>query len=1077
MLSLSFHCSDTRAGQTSEDSSILQLKIPVTTDPSSISHTLQNPDSDKMTVVFCTYQSLPLVEKAQEAGAPPFDVIFCDEAHRTTGVEAPGDKTSPFVLVHDADRVRANKRLYMTATPRLYTEGAKTKAARHDTEVFSMDESDIYGPEFHRLPFSKAVEIDELSDYKVVVLAVSEREVNAALRGESDININDATKIVGCWRALQNPESKENGNEPVNPLKRVIAFTNKISESKAMVKHWDEIVETATERLPEDQQPTDFICETQHVDGTYHALNRKARLDWLKGNTAGTCRILSNARCLSEGIDVPALDAVLFMNSRKSYVDIIQAVGRVMRKASGKQYGYIVLPVAIPDGVDPANALDDNERFSTVWGVLRALRSHDDRLNAEINRIDLNKTLPDRIIFGGGEGDGEEAPTGQQMFLPIDIPPEAILPKIVEKCGDRKYWESWAKDVADIFGRLVGRVENLLENPENEALREWFEAFHTELQDSINDAITRSNAMDMMAQHILTKPVFDALFEGYDFSARNPMALALDNLQKDFTEFGLESETKDLEGFYESVRMRARGIDNSEGRQKVLSELYENFFVTALRKEADRLGIVYTPVEVVDFILHSANEILQDEFGRTLSDEGVHVLDPFTGTGTFLARLLQSDLIQSDALERKYREELHANELVLLAYYIAAVNIEEVFRGRRGENRGYEPFNGIVLTDTFNLNKAEDLTLFPKEWLPDNNERAERQQRLPIQVIVGNPPWSAKQKSSADDNPNVEYPELEKRVSETYAARVKTTLKNTLYDTYKMAIRWASDRIREQGIVAFVTNGAWIDGNVDAGVRACLTEEFSSIYVLHLRGNAYTSGERRRAEGGNVFGGGSRAPVAITLLVKNPKATHEGCKIQYWDIGDYLTYEEKLKALREMVSIKEISDWQTITPNKHYEWVEQRSEAFAKFYPLGTTETKARKADNAIFQLYSLGLSTNRDAYIYNFSRNTCAENALRMIQNYLAAVSEFEENPGFTVKEVTDRYSINIKWDDTLQNRLRQKKKTRFNDDYVRKTDLNFCEAGARCFPRWRYLKPADASGTVGTIEMLNISGVGNTC
>ena len=562
-------CSDTRAGQTSEDSSILELKIPVTTDPSSISQTLQNPDGDKMTVVFCTYQSLPLVEKAQDDGAPPFDIIFCDEAHRTTGVEAPGDRTSPFVLVHDADRIRANKRLYMTATPRLYTEGAKSKAARHDTEVFSMDEPDIYGPEFHRLPFSKAVEIDELSDYKVVVLAVSEREVNAALRGEGDININDATKIVGCWRALQNPESKENGNEPVNPLKRVIAFTNKISESKAMVKHWDEIVETATERLPEDQQPTDFICETQHVDGTYHALNRKARLDWLKGDTDGTCRILSNARCLSEGIDVPALDAVLFMNSRKSYVDIIQAVGRVMRKAPGKQYGYIVLPVAIPDGVDPANALDDNERFSTVWGVLRALRSHDDRLNAEINRIDLNKTLPDRIIFGGGEGDGEEAPTGQQMFLPIDIPPEAILPKIVEKCGDRKYWESWAKDVADIFGRLVGRIENLLENPENEALREWFDAFHTELQSSINDAITRSNAIDMMAQHILTKPVFDALFEGYDFSARNPMALALDNLRNDFTEFGLESETKDLEGFYESVRMRAQGIDNSEGRQKV----------------------------------------------------------------------------------------------------------------------------------------------------------------------------------------------------------------------------------------------------------------------------------------------------------------------------------------------------------------------------------------------------------------------------------------------------------------------------------------------------------------------------
>ena len=1119
-------CSDTHAGSTSEDASIQELKIPVTTDPSSISHTLQNPDNDKMTAVFCTYQSLPLIEKAQADGAPPFDVIFCDEAHRTTGVEAPGDKTSPFVLVHDADRIRANKRLYMTATPRLYTEGAKTKAARHDTEVFSMDEPEIYGPELHRLPFSKAVELDELSDYKVVVLAISEREVNTALQGDtraggSDININDATKIVGCWRALQNPEYKEHHNESVKPLKRVIAFTNRISESKAMVKHWNDIVETATERLPEDQQPTHFRCETKHVDGTDHALNRKARLDWLKGEADGTCRILSNARCLSEGIDVPALDAVLFMTSRKSYVDIIQAVGRVMRKAPGKAYGYIVLPVAIPDGVDPAAALDDNERFSTVWGVLRALRSHDDRLNAEINRIDLNKTLPDRIIFGG-EGEGEGALNGQQMFLPIDIPPEAILPKIVERCGDRKYWESWAKDVAVIFGRIVGRVENLLDNPENEALREWFNAFHTELQSSINDAITRSNAIDMMAQHILTKPVFEALFENYDFSARNPMASALDNLQKDFAEFGLENETRDLGGFYESVRMRARGIDNSEGRQKVLSELYENFFVTALRKEADRLGIVYTPVEVVDFILHSANAILQDEFGRNLNDEGVHVLDPFTGTGTFLARLLQSDLIQPDDLERKYRQELHANELVLLAYYIAAVNIEEVFRGRHGEDSGYEPFNGIVLTDTFNLNKTEDPTLFPREWLPDNNERAERQQKLPIQVIVGNPPWSAGQQSSTEDNPNVEYPELEKRVSETYAERVKTTLKRTLYDAYKMAIRWASDRIDEQGVVAFVTNGSWIDGNSDAGIRACLEKEFSSIHVINLRGNQRTQGEVSRREGGKVFGSGSRAPVAITIFVKNPNATHDGCKIHYRDIGDYLTREQKLDALTEAVSIKGISDWQTITPNKHYDWIGQRSEAFTQFYPLGTTETKARKADDAIFQLYSLGLSTNRNAYIYNFSRDTCADQALLMTRDYLAAVSEFEKNPGFTVKEMTHRYSKNIKWDDTLQNRLKQKKKTKFNDDYIRKvvyrpfvatncyTDYTFitrkgqmdkifpdsssenraiCATGVgskipfsafmtdtlpdleliskgQCFPRWRYPRPADASNTTGTFQ-----------
>ena len=1033
-------CSDTKAGKMSEDASILELEIPVTTDHAAISEALQKNDEANMKVVFCTYHSLPIVEAAQDTGAPPFDIVLCDEAHRTTGIEDRDDKTSPFVLVHDKGRIRAKKRLYMTATSRLYTEGAKAKAARHDIEVFSMDDPETYGEEFHRLPFSRAVEQDLLSDYKVVVLAMSEQSTDAALQTYrastgNEININDATKIVGCWRALQNPEIKSADKQEIQPLTRAIAFTNTIAASKSLVQHWDGIIESAIERMPEDQRPSNFKCETEHVDGQHNALKRKARIEWLKGDANGVCRILSNARCLSEGIDVPALDAVLFMSPRNSHVDIVQAVGRVMRKAPGKTYGYIVLPVAIPAGTDPTDALNDNQRFASVWNVLRALRSHDDRLNAEINRIDLNTTPTDRIIFTGLDGEGGDvspALDAHQLFLPVDLPPDAIFAKIVERCGDRKYWESWAKDVADIFRRVVGRIESLLDNSENDALREWFNDFHGELQSSINTAITRNNAIDMMAQHILTRPVFEALFENYDFASGNPVAIALDKLQKDFGEFGLEDETRDLEKFYESVRMRARGIDNSEGRQRVLLELYEKFFATALKKDADRLGIVYTPVEVVDFILQSANEVLQDEFGRSLSDEGVHVLDPFTGAGIFLARLLQSNLIQSSDLERKYREELHANEIVLLAYYIAAINIEEAFRGQRGEDRSYEPFNGIVLTDTFNLNKGR--TLFPKEWLPDNNARAARQQQLPIQVIVGNPPWSAGQKSAADDNPNVEYLELEGRIAETYVEYSTANNKNSLYDTYKMAIRWASDRIQKHGVVAFVTNGSWIDGNVDSGVRACLTEEFSSVYVLNLRGNARTSGERRRSEGGNVFGGGSRAPVAITLLVKNSKATHEGCKIRYHDIGDYLTREEKLEALSEAVSIKGFTDWQTITPNKHYDWIDQRSEAFAEFYPLGSQDARSGNADDTIFSLYSQGMKTGRDAYTYNFSRGVCAENAGRMTEDYLAALSELEANPELIADEVARRYTSNISWDRELRNNLRRRKPTEFNEDYIRK-------------------------------------------
>ena len=787
-----------------------------------------------------------------------------------------------------------------------------------------------------------------------------------------------------------------------------------------------------------------------------------------------------------------------------------------MRKAEGKDYGYIILPVAIPPGTDPADALNNNERFAAVWSVLRALRSHDDRFNAEINKIDLNDNPGDTIIFGpGGDDDGEER---QRVipFGPVEIPAQDIYAKIVEKCGDRRYWESWAKDVADIFQRVVVRVNNLLANPNNMALGDWFDDFHAELKETINDSISRDDAVEMMAQHILTRPVFEALFEDYNFASGNPVALALDNLRKDFGEFGLEDETRDLEGFYESVRVGAQGIDNSEGRQKVLLELYEKFFANALKKDAERLGIVYTPIEVVDFILQSADEVLREEFRRSLSDEGVHVLDPFAGAGVFLSRLLQSDLIQDGDVERKFREELHANEIVLLAYYIAAVNIEEAYRGRCGEDNDYEPFSGIVLTDTFNLNKkGEDPTLFGRAWMPDNNARAERQQKLPIQVIVGNPPWSAKQRSSTDDNPNVDYPALRERIEETYVTRAAVTNKNTLYDTYKMAIRWASDRIKVQGVIAFVTNGSWIDGNSDAGVRACLAEEFSSAYVLNLRGNARTSGELRRRERDNVFGQGSRAPVAITILVKNPDAAHDGCRILFRDIGDYLSREEKLELLEETRTISGVTDWQTIAPDEHHDWIGQRSAGFAQFYPLGSPKAKAGVADDAIFRLYSLGLATGRDPYIYNFSRDACGENGRRMTEDYRAAISELEQDPDLPPAEAARRHSSNIKWNRELEKNLHRQKETEYDQGFIRRaayrpfvasncytdytfiqmkyqmdrifpdgssqnrvicvpgkglknllsvimidtmSDLNLTEAGAQCFPRYCYPKPVEA-------------------
>ena len=597
---------------------------------------------------------------------------------------------------------------------------------------------------------------------------------------------------------------------------------------------------------------------------------------------------------------------------------------------------------------------------------------------------------------------------------------------------------------------------------------------------SINESITTGSAIEMMAQHVLTRPVFEALFEQYDFAGRNPVAQALDALRGDFGEFGLENETRDLERFYESVRLRAQGLDNSEARQHVLMELYEKFFATAMKKDADRLGIVYTPVEIVDFILASADHVLREEFGRTLSDEGVHVLDPFTGTGIFLVRLLQSALIRDPDLDRKFKGELHANELVLLAYYIAAIHIEEAFHGRRGGGRDYEPFGGIVLTDTFNLHT--DRVGFPKDWLPKNSERAERQQKLPIQVIVGNPPWSVGQRSSADENPNVDYPELEKRVAETYAARSTATLKNSLYDTYKMAIRWASDRIGKQGVVALVTNGSWIDGNVDSGVRACLAEEFTSVHVVNLRGNARTSGELRRTEGDNAFGQGSRSPVAISILVRNPKAGHKGCRMRYRDIGDYLKREEKLAILREAGSVAGIADWKEIRPDRHHDWIGQRDAGFQKLFPVASKAAKAGQTDAAVFRLFSNGYKTGRDAYVYSFSRDSCADNAKRMVRNYEDALRDLEDgNSGErSLDDLVRKHSSHLRWDREQKRRLRNGVAACFSSEHVRRVayrpfveqflyaDYTFSQAPGKT----REIFPSDGSEN----RAICVPGVGST-
>lgn len=960
-------------------------------------------------VVFSTYQSLEAVAKAQKSGLPEFDLIICDEAHRTTGVTLSGEDESSFVKVHDAEFLKGKKRLYMTATPRIYGDDAKSKAKEASAEIASMDNVEQFGHELHRLGFGEAVGKQLLSDYKVLVLAVDQKYVDKTFQKQladknNELNLEDATKITGCWNGLEKRFQVATSNVDlqgdVNPMRRAVAFSRSIKDSKKFVEQFRQIVAAYKADHPDSQS---LEIEADHVDGTFDALRRGALLDWLKAESpANTCRILSNARCLSEGVDVPALDSVLFLNPRNSVIDVVQSVGRVMRRAEGKRYGYIILPIGIPADKTPEEALKDNEKYKVVWQVLQALRAHDDRFNATINQLELNKKRPDNIQVigvGGGTGDndgkksdGDSKPKVEKVqfqfaFPNLDTWKDAIYAKMVMKVGDRAYWETWARDIAKIAETHITRIKAILDQKDSKA-RKAFDGFLTGLQKNLNPAVSETDAIEMLAQHLITRPVFDALFANYVFTENNPVSQSMQRMLDVLHEHALEKETATLEKFYASVRDRAKGLDNAEARQKVVIELYDEFFRTAFPRMAERLGIVYTPTEVVDFIIHSVQDVLRDEFDSGLAEKDVHIIDPFTGTGTFLVRLLQSGLIPPEKLEHKYKHELHANEIVLLAYYIAAINIEETFHGlREGKGKAqYLPFEGICLTDTFQLYESGQMEL--EGTFPENNKRVKRQKESPIRVVIANPPYSAQQDSANDNNQNLEYPVLDQRIRSSYAAKSKAKLLKNLYDSYIRAIRWASDRIKEKGVVGFVTNGSFIDANNMDGLRGRLTDEFTSVYVFNLRGNQRTSGELSRQEGGKIFGSGSRAPISITMLVKNP-AKRSPATIRYHDIGDYLDRSEKLKIIRSFGSIAGIgaaNAWTTLAPNLDHDWINQRDPAFEKFIALGDKDDEKALT---FFENYSQGVLTSRDKWCYNFARAAVRDNMMRMIATYTSDLAK----------------------------------------------------------------------------------------
>ena len=1050
-------CSDVQVGKRRKNANDIaeisahELAFPATTDASKLTARAGTDDSVRMTVVFSTYQSISVITEAQKQGLPAFDLIICDEAHRTTGIKVGNEDGSLFTRIHYNEYVNGLKRLYMTATPRIYGDNARAQAAEASIKLCDMKDEALYGPTFFTRGFGWAVENKMLSDYRVVVLAVDEgivsRSVQSRLTEDNALKLDDATKIVGCYKALMKKgKSDEFLNDPA-PMRRAIAFCRDIRSSKLIEDEFNKVVKAfnhaeSLEGNSDNDNPINY--EVEHVDGTFNAKTRGELLRWLGDDVPdGACRILTNARCLSEGVDVPSLDAILFLHPRKSQIDVVQSIGRVMRGLKGKEYGYVILPVVIPAGTTPEEALNDNERYKVVWQTLNALRAHDDRFEAKINTLDPDSPggpieviaivddLPQKPKGDKGIGIGEGSagdfddgtttsltPTGQQLDLTFDEFPSALRAKIVQKCGRRTYWEDWASDVGEIAQKHIERINATLDTGEEE--QKLFDDFLKEIRDDLNDAVTKEEAVEMLAQHLITKPVFDALFEDYDFTAQNPVSQAMDKIVTALEKQNIAKEAETLEGFYASVKRRASVAKRAEDKQKIVVELYDKFFKTAFPKLTEKLGIVYTPIEIVDFIIHSVNDILQQEFGQTLGDEAVHILDPFTGTGTFITRLLQSGLIRQDQLEHKYEHDIHANEIVLLAYYIAAINIETAYHEVSGKD--YKIFNGICLTDTFEMYESDDLIA---HFMKDNSARRNRQKVLDIRVIIGNPPYNV-------SDIGVAYKDLNARIAETYAAGTKSNNKNSLYDSYIKAIRWASDQIKDSGVIGFVTNSGWLDGNAMDGMRKCLEKEFSSIYVFNLRGNARTSGEQRRKESGNVFEEGSRAPVAISILVKNKNASEQG-KIYYHDIGDYLTREQKINKIvtyKSVINMAKKDAWEIIKPDEYGDWINKRDRSFENHLSIGN---KKDKTDAVLFANYTNGVKTQRDVWCYNASPRALERNIKSTIAYYNGQVEAYKNaGNGANADEFYKDADKSISWSTALRGDLEKKRSLNFDEGQI---------------------------------------------
>ncbi len=890
----------------------------------------------------------------------------------------------------------------MTATPKVYSESSKAKAKESDNAIYSMDDESVFGEEIYTLNFTRAIALDLLTDYKVIILAVrkenlsgvtnsvnkkiSQLEAKGTKLDKKLINNEFVCKIVGTHKGLakkdlialddENKEdySLQNKND-TTPSQRAISFCKSIRTSKSIKESFETVMECYNEELKK-KSFKNLTISIDHIDGTMNCKVRLEKLEELNAFKPNTCKVLSNARCLSEGVDVPALDSIVFFDGKSTMVDIIQAVGRVMRKAKHKKRGYIILPIALEESeIQNLDEAVNNTNFKNIWKVIKALRSHDPSLVDEA-------TFKEKIkIFGSNDGKKQnDEKTLFDAILLQDLA-DAMYNVMPTKLGDRNYWENFTKKTGNIARTLNERLKNIFEkNPE------FFHDFLDSLRDNIHQNIKEYEALDMITSHIITKPIFDALFGD---NIQNPIAKALDKMVQKLATLGLEGETKDLKNLYESVKTEATHAKSQKSQQELIKNLYNTFFKVAFRKQSEKLGIVYTPIEVVDFILRATNGILKKHFNTDFNDQNITIFDPFTGTGSFIARLLSKEnaLISDEALKEKFQKNLFAFDIVLLSYCIALINITQAAQNR---DSSLKNFKNIALTDSLDyLEEKTNKGVLPLyEDLKENKDIKDTLAGQNIRVIIGNPPYSSGAKSENDNNQNLSHPKLEKLVYEKYGKNSTAPVQagKTTRDTLIHSIRMASDLLKDKGVLGFVVNGSFIDSKSADGFRKCVAKEFSHLYVLNLRGNARTSGEERKKQGDGIFDSGSRATVAIVFFVKDSSVTNN--TIYYYEVEDYLKREAKLHLLAGFENLESVP-FKEITPNAKGDWINQREDGFDKLIPL----KRDKKLQNpSIFDINSLGVVSGRDPWVYNFSPKNLTQSVQKCIDTYNADLKRFNE-------------------------------------------------------------------------------------